>query len=219
MNPVCGLCGASADGYLCRRDAFALAQRLEDLPTLYREVDECLVPRRGGFGEIIATRSGAGPRSPVDEDVLDTVNWGQASQAVRALRVAVQRVRWPHHAAPPLASLGADCRWLVMELDWIVAHYPAAGELAQTVRDLEGQARSIVGDPRPRPQQLGTCVAVVDDKGTICGAPITRLPGQSRMTCRACHTAYSGAQDLLRLWHYQPDRTDTVISASLGETR
>ncbi|MFJ8804212.1 hypothetical protein [Streptomyces sp. NPDC102487] len=205
MKGVCGQCGAEGiDGHLCQRDAVALDQRLADLPTLYREVDACLVPRRSGWGEIIATKSGAGPRSPINEDVLDTINWGRATEVMRCWRVDVQRLHWPHHRPPLPAPLDVDCGWLARELEWIVAHYEAAGDLAREVSALEGQARQIVGDPRPRPQQLGSCVAVVDDQGTVCGEPITRVPGQTRLACRACHTVYGGEQDLLLLWHYQP---------------
>jgi hypothetical protein len=202
---ACELCGDEAGGrYLCERDTVKLAKRLADLPTLYAEVGECLVPRRGGWGEIVATKSAAGPRSPIDEDVLDTVNWGCAAEVTRLWRVDVQRVRWPQHTPPPPpADLDADCRWLAMELDWIAVEYPAAGDLAREVRELEGQARTIVGDPAPRPQRLGTCVAI-DVEGVVCGAVINRMPGQTQVRCRWCGYTYATAQDWLRLQHFQP---------------
>ncbi|MGW3024810.1 hypothetical protein [Streptomyces sp. NPDC001221] len=202
---VCELCGDDAGGrYLCERHTVALARRLDDLPALYAEVGECLVPRRSGWGEIIATKGAAGPRSPIDEDVLDTVNWGRAAEVVHLWRVDVQRERWPHHGAPPPADLAPDCRWLGMELEWIVAHYPAAGDLAREVGELERQARTIVGDPAPRPQRLGTCVAV-DAEGVVCGAVISRLPGQTRLSCKWCGYVYNSDRDWLLLQHFQPE--------------
>jgi len=199
----CELCGEDARGrYLCERHAVQLAKRLDDLPVLYAEVAECLIPRRAGL-DIVATRGAAGPRSPLDEDVLDTVNTTRAAEVVHLWRVDVQRVRWPDHGAPPPAGLAAGCRWLAMELEWIVAHYPAAGELAREVHDLERQARSIVGDPAPRPQRLGTCVAITAE-GVVCGAVISRLPEQTRLVCRWCGYSYESAQDWLRLQHFQP---------------
>ncbi|MFF7290715.1 hypothetical protein [Streptomyces griseorubiginosus] len=201
---ACELCGDTTAGrYLCERHTIRLAKQLADLPALYAEVGECLVPRRYGWGEIVATKAAAGPRSPLDEDVLDTVNWGRASEVTRLWRVDVQRVRWPHHAAPPPSGLSADCRWLGMELEWIAANYPAAGDLAGEVGDLERAARSIVGDPEPRPQRLGVCVAVTDDHGTVCGAVLTRMPG-GPVRCRWCGTSYRTEQDLLLLQYYQP---------------
>ncbi|GGS47958.1 hypothetical protein [Streptomyces violaceus] len=201
---ACELCGEETGGrYLCERHTVALAKRLADLPTLYAEVGECLVPRGHGWGEIVATRGAAGPRSPLDEDVLDTVNGARAAEVVHLWRVDVQRVRWPQHGAPPPAQLAADCRWLAMELEWIVDHYPGTGDLAREVGELEKQARTIVGDPPPRPQRLGTCVAV-DSEGVVCGAVITRLPGQTRVQCRWCRYTYDSERDWLLLEHFQP---------------
>jgi hypothetical protein len=199
---TCELCGSEASGYLCNRHREQLAARLQELPILYTEVGQCLVPRRGGWGEIVATRGAAGPRSPIDEDVLDTVTWGRAGEVMQLWRVDVQRERWPQYSPPPPAGLDANCRWLGMELDWISANYPAAGDLAREVGDLERQARSVVGDPAPRPQRLGLCVAVTDTQGTVCGAVLTRLPG-GPVRCRWCGTAY-GPDDWLTLKHYQP---------------
>ncbi|MFJ8603414.1 hypothetical protein ACIREM_32850 [Streptomyces shenzhenensis] len=204
MN-ACEMCGGDADGrYLCHRHTVKLAERLADLPTLYDEVGECLVPRRSGWGEIVATRGAAGPRSPIDEDVLDTINWSRAAEVMRLWRIDVQRVRWPQHTPPPPpVDLSSDCRWLGMELEWIAAHYPGAGDLAREARELELQARTIVGDPAPRAQRLGTCVAVTAE-GVVCGAVISRLPGQTRVRCRWCGYTYATAQDWALLQHFQP---------------
>ncbi|MEV2203706.1 hypothetical protein AB0E11_27620 [Streptomyces fradiae] len=199
---TCELCHETATGYLCVRHAQQLAHRLGELPVLYAEVGECLVPRRSSWGNIVATRAAAGPRSPIDEDVLDTVNLARASEVMRSWRIDVQRVRWPQHAAPAPADLAADCRWLAMELSWVVASYPGTGDLAREVQELERQARTIVGDPAPRPQRIGTCVAVTGD-GAVCGAVISRLPGQTRLACRWCGYVYATEQDWLLLLHFQ----------------
>ncbi|MDG9717430.1 hypothetical protein [Streptomyces sp. DH24] len=203
---TCELCGeVTASRYLCGRHTVQLARRLGELPVLYAEVAECLVPRGHGWGEIVSTRGAAGPRSPLNEDVLDTVNSVRAAEVVRLWRVDVQRERWPQHSPPPPpADLAADCRWLAMELEWIVDHYPAAGELFREAGDLESAARTIVGDPAPRPQRLGTCVAITAE-GVVCGAVVSRLPGQTRVTCRWCSYTYETARDWLALRHLQSD--------------
>ncbi|WP_327724350.1 hypothetical protein [Streptomyces europaeiscabiei] len=200
---TCELCGNAASGYLCNRHREQLAARLVELPVLYTEVGECLVPRRSSWGEIIATKSASGPRSPIDEDVVDTVNWGRAAEVMRLWRTDIRRVRWPHRGAVPPGSLAEDCRWLARELGWITSSYPAAGDLAREVWTLETQARSVVGDPAPRRQRLGLCVAVTDAEGTVCGAVLSRLPGEP-VVCRWCRTAYRSETDLLLLRHYQP---------------
>ncbi|KOG73534.1 hypothetical protein ADK77_08360 [Streptomyces antibioticus] len=202
---ACELCGEDADSrYLCERHTVQLAKRLDELPKLYDEVGQCLVPRGHGWGEIVTTRGAAGPRSPLNEDVLDNVNWGRAAEVMRLWRVDVQRERWPHHAPPPPpADLAADCRWLAMELDWVVDHYPGAGDLCRETWTLEAAARSIVGDPAPRPQRLGMCVAITAE-GVVCGAVISRLPGQTRVECRWCRYVYATAADWMRLEFFQP---------------
>ncbi|MFE6482418.1 hypothetical protein ACFVGN_05685 [Streptomyces sp. NPDC057757] len=129
---------------------------------------------------------------------------GHMLLVVHSWRVDVQRVRWPQHTAPPLGTLAANCRWLAMELDWISASYPAAGDLAREVGALERQARAVTGDPVPQRKVVGQCIAVLDDQGTVCGADITHRAGESRLTCRSCHCVYEGQQDLLLLLHYQP---------------
>lgn len=200
---LCGLCERDAgSGYLCERDALALAERLGQLPALADEVVDCLVPRRSGFGELVTART-AGPRSPINEDVLDLLQSNHVGEVVHSWRVDVQRDRWPQHTPPPRDGLAADCRWLAMELEWITAEYPAAGDLAREVRGLEGELRSLVGDPVPRRQRLGLCVAVTDDQGTVCGAVLSRLPGEP-LRCRRCATQYRNEQDMLLLLHYQP---------------
>lgn len=199
---TCELCGTSTSHHLCTRHTDELVEALRELPALYDEVGECLVPRRSGWGEIVSTLSAAGPQSPVNEDVIDTVTWGRAAEVIRLWRTDVRRVRWPHRGSGPLGTLAEDCAWLVRQVDWIVTAYPATGDLAREVRTLDTQARSVVGSPRPRPQRLGLCVALTDDQGTVCGAVISRLPG-GPVRCRWCGTAY-GPDDWLTLAHYQP---------------
>jgi hypothetical protein len=201
---ACTLCEDEAgEAYLCERDTRALAGRLAGLPALYAELTVHLVPRRTGPAELV-TAATAGPRSPLNEDVFDLVHGRHMVTVMESWREDVQRVRWPEYSPPPPAGLAAACRWLGMELDWVAARYPAAGDLAREVRSLEGQVRTIVGDPPPRPQRIGLCVAVTDDQGTVCGAVLSRLPG-GPVRCRWCNTEYRTEADLLLLRHYQPD--------------
>ncbi|MEW2300250.1 hypothetical protein AB0958_09745 [Streptomyces sp. NPDC006655] len=202
---TCALCGNTTRGHLCTRHRDQLAAGLKELPALYAEVGECLVPRRSNWGDIIPTRGSAGPRSPINEDVLDNINWVRAAEMMRSWREDVRRVRWPHRGAPPPGSLADDCRWLAAQLDWISDAYPAAGDLAREVWTLEQQARHIVGDPLPRRKVIGQCISITDEAGTVCGATITHLAGESRLVCGVCHTVYEGQQDLLLLLHYQPE--------------
>lgn len=205
MSAECGLCESPIPaGYLCERDTVALAERLAQLPDLDAELTMHLVPGRGPV-ELVATRSAAGSRSPINLAVFDEVQDNRAAAVVHSWRVDVQRERWPQHSAPPPGGLASDCRWLGMELGWIAAEYPAAGELAREVRELEAQLRSLVGDPLPRRQRLGLCVASTDEEGGVCGAVISRLPHETRLVCRWCRCVYE-AKDFLTLGHFQPQQ-------------
>lgn len=193
---ACELCGDEADDrYLCERDTISLAERLARLPELADELATFLVPTRSGFGEMVTGRT-AGPRSPINEDVFDELQDSRAAAVVRSWRIDVQRVRWPQHSPPPPAGLAADCRWLGMELEWIAVEYPAAGDLAREVRELEAGLRSLVGDPVPRRQRLGTCVGA-NSEGEPCGAVISRLPGETTLRCRWCGRVYEARHFLL----------------------
>lgn len=202
----CGLCERELErGYLCGGCVLRTAGRLDRLPALFEELAVHLVPRRTGFGEHVSAGP-AGPRSPLNEDVID-LRQGGIVLVLESWRADVQRVRWPNHGAPAIEGgmdrrVMAACRWLGMELEWIATEYPAAGDLAREVREMEGAALSIVGEPPPRPQRLGLCVNVTDD-GTACGAVISRLPG-GPVRCRWCRVEYRTEQDLLLLRHYQP---------------
>ncbi|MER7799020.1 hypothetical protein ABTX71_01680 [Streptomyces parvulus] len=197
----CEVCGEETGGrYLCERHTIAVARRLALLPDLDSDLAMYLVPAPAPFGEHV-TGNAAGSRPPINLDVLSLMQANRAPQVVQSWRVDVQRVRWPERSAPPPAGLAADCRWLGMELEWIVTSYPAAGELARELAELEAELRSLGAEPAPRRE--GTCVAVTDDQGTVCGAVLK--PGPDKVVrCRWCGTEYRTEQDLLLLRHYQP---------------
>lgn len=203
---VCELCGEETAGrYLCDRDTTLVAARLDRMPKLYAALEGFLAPAVRGAAER-ATGGRAEPGLPVNAAVLD-LRHGGIVLVLEGWRADVQRVRgW----GEPVVSgtferrVLAASRWLGMNLDWIAVEYPPAGDLAREVREMEGAVLSIVGDPAPRPQRLGTCVAVTDDQGTVCGSILFRLPGQTRITCRCCSYTYETPFDWAQLVELQP---------------
>ncbi|MGW1000764.1 hypothetical protein [Streptomyces sp. NPDC002520] len=196
----CELCGEETGGrYLCERDTTLLAARLDRMPKWYAALEGFLVPAVHGGGERVAGGR-AEPGLPVNEMVLD-LRYGGIALVLEGWRADAQRFRgWgePVFAGTVERRVLAAARWLGMNLDWIAVEYPAAGDLAREVRGMEGAALSIVGDPKPKAQRLGTCVKVTAD-GSACGAVISRLPGETRLTCPWCSYTYATAMDWFAL--------------------
>lgn len=205
MTASCGLCERDLEaGYLCPGDAFALAERLERLPKIYAALAGFLSPAARASAEFVS-RSHARPSLPVDEAVLD-LRYGGIALVLEGWRSDVQRVRgWgePAITGDVEERVRRAARWLGMELSWIASTYPAAGDLAQEIRELEGAALSIVGAKPDRGRPIGQCVAI-DASGVVCGATIRHSTGESKLVCDWCHCVYGNEQDLLLLLHYQP---------------
>jgi hypothetical protein len=81
--------------------------------------------------------------------------------------------------------------------------YPAAGDLAREIRELEGSALSIVGAPGPRPQRLGQLRGRRRVEGVVCGAPIRYRTGDRVLVCAWCSYTYE-QQDFITLHDLQP---------------
>lgn len=204
MN-VCGLCEQQLEHeYLCPGCTLALAERLHRMPKLYAALEGFLPPaahnssERGHSGHAFAPL-------PVNEAVLD-LRYGGIALVLEGWRSDAQRVRgWGEPAIEGTVErrILAASRWLGMSLEWVAASYPAAGDLAREVRELERAALSIVGALPERGRRIGQCVAV-DASGAVCGAPIRHHPGEIRLVCPWCRTSY-GPEDWLTLKHFQPE--------------
>lgn len=205
MTASCGLCERGLEhGYLCPGDTLALAERLDRIPKVYAALAGFLSPAARASAEFVS-RSHGGASLPVDEAVLD-LRYGGIALILEGWRSDVQRVRgWgePAITGDVEERVRVAARWLGMELSWIADCYPAAGDLAREVRELEGAALSIVGAKPDRGKPIGQCVAV-DASGVVCGATIRHRAGETKLVCEWCHCVYSNEQDLLLLLHYQP---------------
>jgi hypothetical protein len=201
----CGLCERDLEhGYLCPGDVLALAERLERMPKLYEALAGFLDPAARATTEFVS-RGHATSRMPVDESVLD-LRYGGIALVLESWRSDVQRVRgWGEPAVEGTVEgrVARAARWLGMELSWIAAGYPAAGDLAREVRDLESAALSIVGALPDRGRRIGQCVAV-DSSGVLCGAVIWHQRGQTSLVCDWCGCVYEAA-DFETLARLQPE--------------
>jgi hypothetical protein len=205
VSATCGLCEHQLEhGYLCPGDTTALAGRLERMPKVYASLAGFLAPAGASPREHVFV-SRAEPGLPVTEAVLD-LRYGGIALVLESWRSDVQRARgW----GEPAVEGSVDRRVLVaaralsMNLEWIAASYPAAGELALEVRELEGSALSIIGALPERGRRIGQCVAV-DLAGVVCGATIRHLPGETKLVCPWCECVYED-RDFLMLKTLQPE--------------
>lgn len=203
MTASCGLCERDLEhGTLCPGDTLALAERLERMPKLYEALTGFLAPASAPPGERVTTSGEA--RLPVNEAVLDLryggitlvlESWLSDVQACRGWGQPVVAGGMEHRVRQAARSLGAN-------LEWIAASYPAAGDLAREVRELEGAVLSIVGATRERGRRIGQCVAV-DLSGVVCGATIRHLPGETVLVCAWCGYVYE-EREFLTLARLQP---------------
>jgi hypothetical protein len=212
----CGLCEQDLpDGYLCPGDTLALARRLDRMPALYRALGAFLAPGGRTAGERVTSRQ-ADPPLPVNEAVLD-LRYGGIALVLEGWRADVQAVRgWGQPAVEGSVErrVLAAARSLSLNLEWIASSYPAAGDLAREVREMEGAALSIVDpeDPRDRGKRLGNCPAAFED-GVLCGAVLRHYPGETTIVCRWCNTTYPpGTWGALNEWLDQEDAEERQAS-------
>ncbi|MFF1321463.1 hypothetical protein ACFVZZ_18855 [Streptomyces chartreusis] len=205
MTASCGLCDRGLEaGYLCPGDTLALAERLDRMPKVYASLAGFLSPATRGPAEFVSSTV-VEPSLPVDEAVLD-LRYGGIALVLEGWWSDVQRVRgWgqPAIEGGPEERVYRASRWLGMELSWIADSYPAAGDLAREVRELEGAALSIVGATQDRGKRIGNCVAV-DASGVVCGAVLRHRQGETRLVCPWCTCVYE-ARDFLMLKTLQPE--------------
>jgi hypothetical protein len=205
VTASCGLCEREmTDGTLCPGDTLALAERLERLPKIYAALAGFLGPAARASAERVSVKLTEAPL-PVDEAVLD-LRYGGIALVLEGWRSDVQRVRgWgePAITGDVEERVRRAARWLGMELAWIAASYPAAGDLALEIRELEGAALSIVGATPDRGRRIGSCVAV-DASGVVCGAVLRHRHGETRLVCPWCTCTYED-HDFLMLKTLQPE--------------
>lgn len=207
MTASCGLCERGLEhGYLCPGDTLALAERLDRMPKLYEALGAFLLPAARAETQRFASGRSE-PPLPVDEATLD-LRYGGIALVLESWRSDVQSVRgWgqPSVEGSVERRVLAAARWLSMNLEWIAASYPAAGELAREVREVEGAALSIVGALPDRGRRIGHCVAA-DPSGVVCGAVLRHHSGETRIVCPWCTCVYE-QRDFLMLKSLQPVET------------
>ncbi|MET9953527.1 hypothetical protein ABZ135_18520 [Streptomyces sp. NPDC006339] len=192
----CGMCETLVEhGYLCPGCTRALADRLDRMPLLYRALAAFLTP---------SVRKPSGARTnrteaplPVSEHVLDLrgpggivgilEDWCTAMYRDRGQTAPARTGNIEQRIAHAATTLRRNC-------PAIAAEWPATGDLAHEIRDLERSVTTITGaTDRPNPgHRLGPCPAEHTD-GTLCGATLRLPPGNTVVTCPWCGQTYPPA--------------------------
>jgi hypothetical protein len=214
---VCGLCERQLehDGYLCPGCALATTERLGRMPRLWAALAAFLAPGSSGSAQYGRTALAEAPL-PVRENVLSLRAAGGIAGVLEDWRAAMQADRgWDTPAIPAAVErrVVVAARALSLNIEWIAATWPLAGEMATELRRLEDDVLTIVDPEDPaerrarRGTRIGLCVAQFEDSDPedpeICGAVLRAYPGDAVLTCRWCGTRY-GPDDYLMLKALQP---------------
>jgi hypothetical protein len=159
---------------------------LRELPQLYRQLGEALMPgRRGGDGRS-ATRTAP---LPCSLDTLDLRARGGIEGVVGGwARDLCEREQWdvPDYQSV-VAIIDWACATLGLNLVLICDEHPAVRELADELRTVVGQARRIITGEKP-PRRIGVACH--------CGRTLKVTLDTAGVRCPDCSTQYGHSEAL-----------------------
>jgi hypothetical protein len=154
-----------------------------ELPQLYRQLGEALMPgRRGGDGRS-ATRTAP---LPCSLDTLDLLARGGIEGVVGGwARDLCERENWtiPYYGMIT-STVDSACGILGLNLAMICDEHPAVREMADELRQVAGQARRIVTDEKPPIRIPVACT---------CGNTLRVSLDMDGIRCTHCQTQYDHA--------------------------
>lgn len=184
----CAVCDKPARERVHRGCRERMDANLRELPGLYRQLQDSLVPgRRGGDG-----RSGSRTAPlPCNVDALDLISRGGIEGVVGGwARDLCEREEWDIPEYTAVASIvDWSCGILGLNLAMICDEHPAVRELADELRAITGQARRIVTGEKP-PRRIGVVCE--------CGRTLRVTLDTAGVKCPDCSAQY-GHSEALRL--------------------
>lgn len=203
----CEMCSREIEGYLlCSGCTRATLIRLKRMPELYAALAMLLPPAGREQGQGGGSRSAEAPM-PISEPLLTLRGPGGIVGALEdwqtALAEDLEDWRGQLTAARPAIGGSIETRIssavgkLVTNLEYIAASWPAAGDFAREIRDLERGVLSMISPPVRESVRMGKCPA--KPGGVLCGS-VLRLPvGETILRCAWCRASYpSGTWAALR---------------------
>lgn len=186
----CAVCDKPARGERVHRGCRQhMAQALRQLPTLYRQLAEALMPSRRGDGPAIT----GSPSSsmPPNEDALDLRSRGGIEGVVGGwARDLCERERWDIPTYQSVQSIvDWACAVLLANLAVICDEHPAVKEIAHELGKVTAQASGILTGEKP-PRRIGV--------SCTCGRTLKVTLDTAGVKCPDCSTQY-GHSEALRL--------------------
>ena len=216
VTPRCGrqLWVSEAGRYACRPCEETTAQRIRELPALFRQLDTTAALMRGSRRPGGSTSGSKTPPIPPRLEVLALVGPGGAAARLSAIEDAWrQALGWT--IAPwrgsPAQSVPLLAEFLANNLLWACSSYEEVGQDIEDLRRLHSECTAIVNDERrPGRVQIGNCPAVVEDR--ICWQPLTASAGSHRIHCGSC----GGRWETLGEWRELRAAQERVLAEAAG---
>lgn len=157
---------------ICAVHTNQLRQDLDELPSVYRDLERALAPHTSG----VVTGGGSGPQLPYNLAV------SEAKANIRAVLTGWIRDLDDNPEHHPADTVPAMACWLGARIDRLACH-PAAVDIVRELDEVRRAGDRAATGPLPR-EPLGPC----DTDG--CTEPITAPPGRPFTTCRICGASY-----------------------------
>ncbi len=182
----CAVCDKPARERVHRGCRQHMADALDELPSLYRQLADALLPSRRGDGPAV---SGTPGRGLPGGDALDLRARGGIEGVVGGwAREICERERWE---IPQCQSVQAAVDWacatLALNLGMICDEHPAVKEIADELRQITGQARRIVTGEKPPIRIPVACT---------CGHILRVSLDMDGIRCGRCQQQYGHAEML-----------------------
>lgn len=214
--PTCTACGRDLwadelDRVACRPCQNRTAQRIAELPALFRQLDTTAALMRearrpGGSGGSISRT----PPIPPRLDVLTLVGPGGVAARLAAIEDAWrQALGWT--VAPwrgsPAQAVPAHVEFLTNNLLWACSSYESVAQDIEEIRQLHGECKTLAaGDRRPGRVKIGHCPTLVD--GHLCWTPLTATTTSHRVHCPTCGSRW----ETLGEWRELKAAQDRVLA-------
>ncbi|MET9813189.1 hypothetical protein [Streptomyces sp. NPDC006355] len=182
----CAVCDRPSRERVHRGCRERMAEALRELPALYRQLGDALLPSRRGDGPAV---SGTPGRGLPGGEALDLRARGGIEGVVGGwARELCERERWD---VPAYQSVQAIVEWsctiLWHNLAVICDEHPAVKEIAQELAQVVGQARRIITGEKP-PRRIGVACH--------CGRTLKVTLDTAGVRCPDCSAQYGHSEAL-----------------------